>query len=153
MEVYDAEKAAQVWQRVRGTAQPGCDDEAVLLALIAGELTDATTYLTLSRKVQGKDAAALRRLFEEEQAHAACLKGIYTLITGQKPAARTQLPAQEPIELTLRKCYGREMHCLAQYEARSAHPEYGSVFARLAAQEREHCMQILKLLGNLKEKR
>lgn len=153
MEVYDAEKAARVWQRVHSAEPPEQADAAALLALIAGELTDATTYLTLSRKVQGKDAAMLRKLFEEEQSHAACLKGIYTLITGQKPPIRTQQPPQEPIELTLRKCYGREMHCLAQYEARSTHREYGPVFTRLAAQEREHCMQVLKLLGNLKEKR
>lgn len=151
METYDPEKAARVWQRVRATA-PAEPDSGNLLALIAGEWADAATYLYLSRGRQGKEAAALRRLFEEEQAHAACLKGIYTLTTGQKPVIRTPPPVQEPIEVTLRRCYGREMRSLAEYEARSADPEYGPVFARLAAQEREHCRIVLELIGSLKPK-
>ena len=55
-----------------------------------------------------------------------------------------------PVSTMLRRCYGREMRCLAQYEARANHPEYGPVFARLAEQEREHCRLILELIGNLK---
>jgi len=43
------------------------------------------------------------------------------------------------------------MRCLAQYEARANDPEYGPVFARLAAQEREHCMAVLELIGRAKK--
>lgn len=153
MEIYDAEKAAQVWQRVRSsnpspTPEPNTNG---LLGLIAEELTDATTYLHLSRMFQGKQSAMLRKMFEEEQAHAACLKGIYTLTTGNRPATRAVPSPQENPEITLRRCYGREMRCLAEYESRSADSQYGQVFARLAAQEREHCRQILELIGNLKK--
>ena len=153
MEVYDAEKAAQVWQRVRGsnpspTPEPNTNG---LLGLIAEEMTDATTYLHLSRMFQGKQSAILRKMFEEEQAHAACLKGIYTLATGTRPATRALPLSQENPEITLRRCYGREMRCLAEYESRSADSQYGQVFARLAAQEREHCRLILELIGNLKK--
>lgn len=153
MEVYDQEKAAQVWQRVRGsnsspTPEPNTKG---LLGLIAEELTDATTYLHLSRMFQGRQSAMLRKLFEEEQAHAACLKGIYTLTTGTRPATRTVPPSQENPEITLRRCYGREMRCLAEYESRSADSQYGQVFSRLAAQEREHLRMVLELIGNLKK--
>lgn len=153
MEVYDSEKAARVWQRVKGSsASPAPEPNTQgLLGLIAEEWTDATTYLHLSRMFQGKQSAMLRRMFEEEQAHAACLKGIYTLTTGTRPVTRTVPPPQEAAELTLRRCYGREMRCLAEYESRCADSQYGQVFARLAAQEREHLKLILELIGSIKK--
>lgn len=151
METYDPAKAAAVWERVRGGNSGGQSTGDSLLSLITGEITDATTYLALSRQMTGKESVLLRRLFDEEQAHAACLKGIYTLITGSRPTVRTTPPEKEPIEVTLRKCYGREMRCLAAYEERSGDREYGPVFARLAAQERDHCKLVLELLGNLKK--
>ena len=146
MENFDAAKATRVWQRVQAS-QPEAEG---LPALIAGELEDAATYIQLARRLGGKDGQTLRRLAEAEQAHAACLKGIYTLITGEPIAPKIPPLRQEPAERTLRRCYGREMRCLAQYEARSADPEYGPVFANLAAREREHCMTVLELLGRMK---
>ena len=155
MENYNAEKIARVWQRVRGEAEQAPQIEAPrqqgLPMLIAEEQTDATTYLILSRRFQGKQALTLRRMFEEEQAHIACLKGIYTLTTGQRPATKALPLPQESTEAILRRCYGREMRCLAEYEARAKDPEYGRIFAGLAAQEREHCHRILELLGGLKK--
>lgn len=144
MENFDAARATKVWQRVQGADQPETEG---LPALIAEELEDAATYQQLARRLGGKDAQALRQLAETEQSHAACLKGIYTLMTGQPINPKVPPLRQEPADRTLRRCYGREMRCLAQYEARSGHPEYGPVFARLAAQEREHCMAVLELLG------
>ncbi len=127
-------------------AQP---DPEALLPLIAGEWTDAATYLALSRSLPGRQGEALRRLFQEEQAHAACLKGIYTLMTGRRPLVRAPGPRQEPVEITLRRCYGREMQSLAAYEARTGDREYGPVFARLAEQERQHCRTVLEIIGSL----
>lgn len=148
MEILDPQKAARVWQRVH---PENTAPEQGLLSLIAQEWADATTYLQLSRKLPGKPAALLRQLFEQEQTHVACLKGIYTLITGTHPKVATlPLPSETP-EQTLRRCYGREMQCLAQYEQRSSHPEYGKVFARLALQEQEHCRLVLEILGSLKK--
>lgn len=149
METIDPVKAARVWQRVQGATKPR---EEGLLAMIAQEWTDAATYLQLSRQFQGKESAALRRLYEEEQAHTACLKGIYTLITGTRPTVKATPPADRDPEVILRRCYGREMQCLASYEDRANDKEYGPVFARLADQEREHCRVILELLGNLKKR-
>lgn len=149
MNVIDPQKAARVWQRVQETAQP---KEQGLLAMIAREWTAAATYLRLSRRFQGKDSATLRRMYEEEQAHTACLKGIYTLITGAHPTVQAAPPPEQDTETALRRCYGQKMQCLADYEARSEDKEYGPVFARLASQEREHCRLILELLGNLKKR-
>ena len=151
-EAYQNEMAQRVWQRVRGEEENGIAAHT-LQEMIAGEWSDAAAYLALSRKTTGKESSILRRLVEEEQSHMACLKGIYTLITGAKPnLPRTPAP-QEPMEVTLRKCYSREMHALAAYEQRSADREYGPVFARLAQQEREHCRMVLELIGGLQKGR
>lgn len=150
MDTYDPTKATRVWQRVQGArSQP---DGANLPNLIAEEWQDAATYLHLSKRMPLREGQLLRRLFEEEQAHAACLKGIYTLTTGQRAAPRATPPQQESVEQILRRCYGREMRCLAEYESRSSDPEYGPVFSRLAAQEREHCRIVLELIGRSKQR-
>lgn len=148
MENYDAAKATRVWQRVQG-AKPVVQESEGIPALIAGELEDAATYLYLAKRMGPKDGQILRRLSEEEQSHGSCLKGIYRLMTGEQSSPVIPPVRQQPAEQILRRCYGKEMRCLAQYEARSADPEYGPVFARLAAQEREHCMAVLELIGRL----
>ena len=149
MNTIDPAKAAQVWQRVQSTAPALIAPDQGLLELIANEWQDAATYLQLSRRFQGKQSALLRTLFQQEQSHTACLKGIYTLVTGKHPKIATVQPPQESTEVLLRKCYGREMRRLAQYEKRVEDPEYGQVFAKLAQQERDHCRIILELLGSL----
>ena len=102
MENYDQEAAARVWQRVQGKTALN-EDLNSLPAMIAGEWWDATTYLRLSRQFTGKVATNLRKMFEEEQSHAACLKGIYTLLTGQQLVTQTPSPRQEPLAATLRR--------------------------------------------------
>ncbi len=160
MDKIDPQKAARVWQRVHTDAPaqnsvqaPPQNPVQGLPELIAQEWTDAAIYLQLSRRFQGKDSAILRQMAQQEQSHTACLKGIYTLITGAQPMVRAVPPAQESTQAILRRCYGREMRCLAQYEERASHPEYGQVFSRLAEQEREHCRLVLELLGKLKKAR
>ena len=151
MQSFDPEQAARVWQRVHPNTPPLSREEE-LAEMIAREWTDAATYLLLSRKLAGKDSTILRTMYQQEQSHCACLKGIYTLITGTHPAVPAVPPAKEDIATLLRRCYGQEMHTLAQYEARVNDPEYGQVFARLAVQEREHCRLVLELLGRMKKK-
>ncbi len=148
METFDAQRAAAVWQRVRGgqTEIPAQQ----LLDLIAGEMTAATTYLALSRRLSGRDSSTLHRLFEQAQGHAACLRGICTLITGERPVTRAVPPESAAPGLILRKAYGREMQALAAYESYAGHPEYGAVFARLAEQSRERCRMVLEIIGNQK---
>ena len=148
MEVFDPQKAAGVWQRVQGGAAQSRPEEG-LLELIAREAEDAEIYLQLSRKLQGKAGALLRKMYEQELAHAACLRGIYTLTTGKRAGAVTPKLTPDTPEHILRRCYGREMRCLARYEQRVGDPEYGPVFQRLAEQERTHCHMILERLGGL----
>lgn len=149
MNTIDPVKAAQVWQRVQGERPAGLRED-VLLELIAREWEDAATYLQLSRHFQGKHNATLRKMAQQEQSHTACLKGIYTLLTGRRPNAGAAKPTQDDPEKILRRCYGREMQCLAHYEQHSTDPEYGQVFAQLAQQEKDHCHRILEILGSLK---
>ena len=94
----------------------------------------------------------LRRMFEEEQSHISCLRGIYRLITGERCQIHTLPLTPDDPAITLRRCYGREMRCLSAYEARMGDKEYGPVFAQLAREEREHCKNILHLIGKLDPK-
>ena len=149
MEKYDSEMAARVWQRVRS------EPEAVLLppsaqALAAAEAEQASALLQLSRQLQGRQKALVRRLYEEKKAHADTLRGIHFLMTGKRPMLRTA-PAESPTpEIALRKCYGASLRAVKDYENRSTEPEYGPVFASLAQQEKAHCTLLLELLGGLR---
>lgn len=147
---YDAERVSQVWQRVRGEESREPVSQEPLQSLIMEEMSAAAAYLVLSRQTAGKDSVLLRRLFQESHSHGVCLKGICALMEGKRPQVRGMVPDKEPMEATLRRCYGREMRCLAAYEKRSADKEYGPVFARLAEQKREHCRLVLELIGRLK---
>ncbi len=147
---YDPKKAAAVWQRVQAQTQ-AVPDQATLLTLISQEQEDAVTYLHLSRQFTGKESATLRQIAYQEQSHAACLRGIYSLLTGKKPTLHTPPAPRENRQVLLRRCYGREMQSLSQYKARANDPEHGHIFSRLAAQEQEHCHTLLNILGNLKE--
>lgn len=149
METLDQQKEARVWRAVRG-AEESPRPEQGLLAMIAHEWADAATYLWLSRRISGPDSQLLREMAQQEQSHGACLKGLYTMLTGARPTVRSVPVKQETVEASLRRCYGREMQCLALYEARCSDAQYGAVFQRLAQQEREHCHKLLEILGRLK---
>lgn len=157
MEIFDPEKAARVWQRVQGKATPAPEEKAPpcslgLSTLIAGEREDGEAYLTLSHRFRGKPSLILQKIAQQEQAHAACLRGMGALTGEKKHSAGSAAFRPEGTEALLRRCYGRELQCIAAYEARTGDPQFGSVYAWLAAQEREHCCRILELLGSLREK-
>ena len=152
MNRIDQQKAARVWQRVQASEQPPERKAAPmedLQELIMNEWIAAATYQQLARQAQPKMAAVFHRLSREEHGHGACLRGMYSLMTGEKCEVRTPQLPQEPLERTLRRCYGLEMRTLKAYEAKTDHPDYGHIFARLAQQEREHCMALLEVLGSL----
>ena len=148
MKNYDPKTAAKVWDRVQNTAVPAPDAQAIL-NLIAEEMLDAAAYQRLTRRLPPPQAAISRQIWQQEQSHISCLKGIYTLITGQKPLVPPPVASDDPPEIALRRCYGREMRCLSQYESRMGDPQYGHIFRSLARQEQEHCHKILELLGAL----
>lgn len=148
MKQYDPKTAAKVWDRVQNTAPPTGDAQTVL-NLIAEEMLDAVSYQRLTKRLPPPQAAIARKLMQQEQSHISCLKGIYTLITGEKPLVPPPTVADDPPEIMLRRCYGREMRCLSQYESRMGDPQYGHIFRSLARQEQEHCHGILEILGAL----
>ena len=148
MKNYDPKTAAKVWDRVQNTAVPVGDAQAIM-NLIAEELTDSAAYQRLARKLPPPQAAVARQIAQQEQSHATCLKGIYALITGRKAIVPPPTVSDDPPDIVLRRCYGREMRMLAQYEARQSDPQYGHVFRDLARQEQEHCHRILEILGVL----
>ena len=148
MKNYDPKTAAKVWDRVQNTAVPPGDSQ-LILNLIAEEILDSRTYLQLAKRLPPPQAAIVRQLAQQEQAHATCLKGIYTMITGRNPIVPPVQGTDDPADIVLRRCYGREMRALAQYESRQNDPQYGHIFRTLARQEQEHCHRILELLGTL----
>lgn len=151
MQGYDAKKAAQVWQRVQSTAHPQPQDTG-LLPLIAAELAASAAYMALSKRYTGKESIQLRTMAEEEAAHAACLRGMYVLMTGQRVPVQAVQPGQEPMEAALCRCYAGELASIRAYTERSAQPEYGHIFASLAKEEQHHSRTVLELLGNLQKK-
>ena len=148
---YDAEKTAQIWKRVHG-APPAGPDLSELLLMITEEQSDAASFLHLSRRFQGKTSAALRQMAYQEQSHAACLKGIYTMLTGSRPNPQPHSVPRDPLRQLLLRCYNRQLQRLRLYQTHIDDPEHGPSFARLAAQEQEHCHILLQLLGRFKSK-
>ena len=145
MQSFDAQKAARVWDRVQGNGADGLPE------LIGMEWLDAMTYIQLSKRFQGRDSQLLRQLAQQEQDHAACLRGIYHLLTGGRPVVSTPTVLQENTENLLRRSYGSHMHRLARYEARKNDPQYGQIFSRLADQERDQCQKLLALFGRMQK--
>lgn len=141
------QKTQRVWQRVQGEAS--APDYKWIPELIAQEKAGSAVYLHLSHHFGGKEGAMLRRMFEEEQVHISCLRGIYRLITGERCQVHINPTSPEDPSVSLRHCYGREMRCLSVYEAHSADGEYGPVFAQMAQQKKEHCKNILHLIGKM----
>lgn len=149
---YDAEKTAQIWKRVQG--QPAAvPDSSELLIMIAEEWADAVTYLHLSRHFQGRDSRVLREMAYQEQAHCACLKGIYTMITGDHPHVHVPGVSKGTPQQLLRQCYNRELQCITRYQVWADDPVHGVSFSRMAEQEQSHGHMLLQLIGKQRAKR
>ena len=150
MKPYDPNAATRVWERVQNTAV-STGDAPSILNLIAEELQDAAVYQKLQRQLPQNLAPIARQMAHQEQSHAACLKGIYAMITGRKAVLPPIQVNEDPPSILLRRCYGREMRCLSQYEARQNDVQYGHIFRTLAKQEQEHCRNLLELLGAIEK--
>lgn len=144
MDPVDPKLQARVWQRVKGE-QPSAG--AGLSELYMEQSAIAAVYRQLARQNGAREA--MLALHRRAQEHCACLRGICAMSGGHAPAARTATPVREPLSRALRSCYAREIRCLRLYEGRAADPEYGPVFAALAAGKREDCRTLLTLLGSL----
>lgn len=138
------DEQVKIWQRVKGETPSPTDG---LPGLAANALAQAALYGALARQMQGPPRRILLKLQEEEQHCARCLKGIYRMVTGNRMQPAAVPISSENTEATLRKCYGQTLKTLATFEKRAYDPEYGPIFAHLAAKKREHCCFLSELLG------
>lgn len=147
MEHIDPEAEARVWQRVLGQPQQAGEDFRPLM-LAAAEA--AAVYQQLSRDTAGKSRETLRELYQGELSNVACLRGIQALNSGSAGKPVRMQASREPRDRALEKCYHRARRALAEYAARSADPEFGPVFARMAEREKVHLALLAELLGETK---
>ena len=145
METIDPKQAQRVWQRVRGSTPE--EQAQQLEQMILHQWEDAAVYLQLSRRCSGTQSAMLYQLFRQAHAQCSCLKGIYVMMTGDRPKLPAVNPPREPLGTALRGCYGRQMRELRLYEERAADPDYGYVFARMRDQKKAQCRVLLELIG------
>lgn len=143
----DRKLEAQVWQRVRATAEEPPRSDLRQLQREAMEL--AAIYRNLVAQFTGRQQEQARRLYLGEKANAQALAGIGLLSRQQGEALKLWQPGKEPAGKVLERCYHRTRRCMTEYLARSAEPEFGSVFRALADREGEHCAVIAELLGSL----
>lgn len=143
----DRKLEAQVWQRVRATAEEPPRSDLRQLQREAMEL--AAIYRNLVAQFTGRQQEQARRLYLGEKANAQALAGIGLLSRQQGEALKLWQPGKEPAGKVLERCYHRTRRCMTEYLARSAEPEFGSVFRVLADREGEHCTVIAELLGSL----
>lgn len=149
MDNYDQALEQRVWSRVHGTAES--DMVGALRAQALGEWTQISAFRMLSRQLPDREKAILKKIIDEDQSHAACLRGIHLLMTGTPLAVRTVPPTPEAPEAILRKGYSRKLQTAETYEALCSDSQYGHVFASLASQERTHCRILLEILGTLRK--
>ena len=146
----DRETQRRVWERVQRrepVQMPDLKRENPKQLLYPMQ-ENSGAYQNLSRQLPGKSGEKLRRLHQEQQSAIACVKGICRLRGEQVKVPNLTAP-KEPPRRALEKCYHREMQLCKECESRTADPEHGVVYSRLARQAREHCVTILELLGEM----
>ena len=147
MEKYDPQLANRVWQRVQQRA-PEQPDTAPLLALITQAWENAAACMTLAKVSQGREASIFRKIFEQEQATARALRGIYILQTGTVPAQPAMKNTNEITAARLRRCCTSAMNAARAFEQRSGDPEFGPVYQLLAQRQRENWLLLLEIIGS-----
>ena len=142
----DRNTEQQVWQRVLNQQEEQPRSDLRQLQFAAMEL--AGVYRHLAGTLTGKPREKARLLYEEEMETAACLKGL-SILSGRKDDLLTiWTPSKEPKQKLLEKCYHQTRRCMVDYTARSAEPEFGCVFHRLAEKAGNRCAILAQLLGS-----
>ena len=134
MERIDPKMAARVWNRVQAPPKTGLDAN-LLLPLIREEWLD-----TLVLKHLGQNT-------DRPQDNAACLKGMYRILTGSLPKMAAPQWKQEKPPALLRQSFDRRMQLLQQYGSLQTDPRFGPVFGHLAAVSLVQACKILEALG------
>ena len=133
MEDRDLEK--RVWERVAAREGAPREDMEELLRQ-ARELGEE--YRALARLMGDRgELAGIRR---EQQEIARILAGIRALQQGGGSEKQKRL----------RRCYHRSRRAMTDYAARMAAAEVGLAYQYLSELERQHCIEVLKMLGSEK---
>lgn len=145
MEKFDRAAQQRVWQRVSAPASPQRED---LRPLILSAQEAAADFRFLMGQLKGPQSELARKLWEGAQETAACLRGLQQLrAVPTKPLAQPCPQANLP--RLLEQSYHRARRLAVEFTARSADPESGMVFARLAQREQENCVKIAVLMGQV----
>lgn len=145
MEHLDPKTQERVWQRVRGE-EPAA---VPALSLMTTEAEVAAQLQLLMRNFPGK-RKLLQTMLSQTRNHLTCLQGMCLLRQGKKPPRPAVRPRSTDTTALVRKCYVNCMNLAAKYDAGSADPEYGIVYAEMSHTKRRHCAQLLSLLGDHK---
>ena len=130
----DRELEKRVWERVAAREAPPREEDLEALLRQAREL--AEEYRALAALMG--DRSILAGIRREEQETARILAGIRALSQGG---------GSEKLQ-RLRRCYHRSRRAMTDYAARVATPEVGLAYQYLSELERQHCLEILRMLGS-----
>lgn len=144
MEQVNAEK--QVWQRVFANPMEPAADDLRQLQLEAAEL--AGIYRQITGVLTGRQREKGKALYEGALDTAAALKGVAQLSRRGQEVLKVWSPQKEPLRRLLERAYHKSRHAMVEYSARSAEPEFGVVFQKLADRSAAHCVLLAELLGS-----
>ena len=130
-----------VWQRVLASGTESWEDAEALLRE-AEEL--GRLYHKLQRAAGGVGGA----LVENQRQTVELLRGIRCLRGKPKGGRNLPAPAGPVTEARIINCYHRSRRAMAEFAARAAMPETGTVFADLADLQRKNCTLLARLLGS-----
>ena len=153
MNQFDSEQVRRIWQRVQsGKELPPADSPpaADFAKLSAAERESSGLYLQLSRHFSGQNSRLLHQLSRQAQSRAVTLRGICRLCDCDYPPAPVVPRKNADPRLLLRRCYTLSRQAAAAYRMQEAHPQFGTVFGKMAARQEECCAILLSLLGSLK---
>lgn len=137
----DPKLQSQVWQRVQGE-QAGPNEQRLSLL----EAETAAQFQALMAYYPGK-RQLLQQMLSQCQNHLACLQGVEYLRRGLRQSLPAVKPRLKDEAAIARKCYVNCLNLANLYEQNRNDPEYGVVYGELAHAKRQHCMQLLILMG------
>ena len=135
MPQFDNRKAAGVWQRVHAAPETQNLEQGRILALIPA-LQECAHVCASNKEL----SASFRK-------QAAALRGIYTLLTGEKPAPAPGRKSDGLSPAALRKCYAAQLRTLSECQALCGSPDFGPALQALIPLAQNTCLTLLALLG------
>ena len=151
MEHVDRQLEKRVWDRVcareQGNNMPPLQRENLKpWILVAQENTAVLRGLQL--QLIGKQWEGLRRLEGECSRMVLSLRGICAM-QGERVKLNPVPTPREVPRRALEKCYHRTRRIWEEMQRRTADPEHGPVFRKLARQAEDHCSAMAELIGRL----